>query len=468
MKIVPVLLFTLFLCCSHAAAQHRWFQPSELYSSAVIALARDPGGALWAAVADPVRHPTPFAVQRFDGERWITISTADYDYPLPAASRLWDIAADGSGNILVAAERHLLRFDQSAQRWSSFRFDDSLENERDFHHVLVDSRGRVWLSAVSRTVLGRNMIGGGEVRSVIPYLEMFRFEDGRLRKILSWPDMGFRFTNPAEDSKGAIWLAYQRTGASAPGGLLKFIGDSATVVDVPRGSTATAGPMIRCLFIDSQDRIHIGSSYRADLRGRTFPPSVTTISPDFTTYSEQIFPPAIFGYYELTTLMEHEGELYAGTEGGLFKFIGDTIQMIDFRRYFPEFAAQNNLHAIHAIVPTADSLYCATSWGVVMLDSVETLSGVKMTASGSIRATAAPNPVRDGGGTTIEMSFGEDDALGDILLLNSTGREIAATMTPLGGSSIRLDTRGLSAGAYFVRVRSRNGAQQMVRFVVEK
>lgn len=312
------------------------------------------------------------------------------------------------------------------------------------------------------------MIGGADVRSVIPYLEMFRFEEGHLRKLLSWPDMGFRFTNPAEDSKGAIWLAYQRTSASAPGGLLKFIGDSATVVDVPRGSTATAGPMIRCLFIDRQDRIHIGSSYRTDLHGRTFPPSVTTINPDFTTYSEQVFPPAIFGYHELTTLMEHQGEIYAGTEGGLFKFLGDTIQMIDFRRYFPGFAPQNNLHAIHAIVPAADSLYCATSWGVVMFDSVETLSGVKMTAEGSIRATAAPNPVRDGGSTTIEMHFGEDDALGDILLLNSAGREIPAAMTPLGGSSVRLDTRELNAGAYFVRIRSRNGGQQMVRFVVEK
>ena len=120
------------------------------------------------------------------------------------------------------------------------------------------------------------------------------------------------------------------------------------------------------------------------------------------------------------------------------------------------------------VMPTEDSLYCATSWGIVMFDSVTALSGVKVMAKGDLQGRAVPNPVRGNGGITIEMNLPEKDAIGDILLLNSAGKRTDAAMTKLSDASIRLETAELPASAYFARIRTTGGEEQMIRFVVER
>ncbi len=466
MSTLILSLLLLCTCICTAQAQNRWFRPDELFSYAVTALCADtvPRG-IWGIVCNPAGASYgTYAVQGYDGSSWHTYSTAEYGYPVTESIWLRDIALDAHQNVVVAARNYILRFNRTSRSWKAVDFPDSLQGERDFNYVFTDTKGRIWITAESRTVLQRDTINGVVVSRIIPYNEIFLLGDDALEKVLHYTSTASPFTTIQEDSKGDLWVAHKTQNGSGLDALMKYNGTTFTAVPLPPAVMAVRG-RTTTLYIDKLDNFYIGCQSFEDA-GVHKPPTVTKISKDLTMAVNYEIPYGTNASPEIHRVVERNGILYAGTRDGLYTINGDEIRRIEMRDYFPDFTRASNLQSTNGLHIRDNALYCATTWGVVIFDPLSGLSNVQEERNHQA-ASIRPNPVKRNGSIMVDPFLEPGEAVTGIKVINITGEEIhiPVAIEAMHSTPIRIAIEGLPCGIYILRATTTK-RQHRAKFII--
>jgi hypothetical protein len=110
-------------------------------------------------------------------------------------------------------------------------------------------------------------------------------------------------------------------------------------------------------------------------------------------------------------------------------------------------------------------LWCATSSGIVVLDTLGTLSAVPHSALPITPISIIPNPVHDRAVVTVALNDREE--LTGAVVVNVMG-QTPGTRVEINGSSLDLDVAAIPAGVYFVQVHTSQGRRSISRLIVEK
>jgi hypothetical protein len=451
--IITLVMFTFF--STYGVAQHHWYQPKELYSYGIIALAIDKTDNMWALIANFSSGKTKYAIQKFNGQNWITYSTNNFGYMLTEFEELNDIVVDGKNNIIVGGKNNFLLFSQTEQKWKKIGFSDTLD-ERKFRSLLTDSHGQVWSTGMGYKVLNRDTVNGIPFTKVEPYHEIFRFDGINLTKLYHKSPAFFSdLTGATEDAEANIWVAYQKS-FNEPGGLLKHDRISSTfeIVNTPSGSGIGESSQVRTLYIDKiSNTLYIGSQKK--YYDNSFSPSMLSLlSIPVNNYVNFQLPDSIdviskIIRYKDKTFMATVGE----QGGGLYEVIGETLNRIDFKRYFPEFTPWGFLGAPNDIEMAGDKMWCATSDGIVVLD-MNLITSVEEKSTSSSFKNLYPNPVRNGETVTATLPFKENEEMLEAFVTNALGQNILNVKDKVTSTSLKVNTASLSSGMYFLNVKT--------------
>ena len=110
-------------------------QEATSYAGKIWDLAADPSGNVWVA--------TDVGLSRFDGQQWTSFAEADG----LADDFICSVAVDGQGRVWAGGLQRLSRFD--GQRWTSYQFE-----ERGYRHAVAPN-GEVWCTGRGSYLLAR-------------------------------------------------------------------------------------------------------------------------------------------------------------------------------------------------------------------------------------------------------------------------------------------------------------------------
>jgi hypothetical protein len=405
-------------------------------------------------------------VERLNGIVWEKLQEG---FPLPVHEKLWDIAHDVSGNIIVAAEDVIVQFDPVNNVWKKHEFEDSLKGDRSFHHLFTDSQGRTWITGEGRAITRRDTIQGVPVQWGTVYNEVFMWNGTDLDlKFRSTPNPTSWFSNPAEDSDGNIWIAYHKGNSTIRGGFLKYEGESFKIIDSPVGSNVTWGPTPQSIYFDTFGKMYVGSRQYRDRSGNSYPSSITTINFESSTGDDVTLSPYVANVYEL---LKYGNTLYIGTGGqdniGLLYTHGGTVDRIDYRQRFVDYSEFSQMWTTQDIEMVDNKLWCATGWGVVVLDLQTIVNSISNTDKMSIAARVIPHPVKAGQPAIIQAALHQREGIVSAYLVNSLGERVhEQAFIEHYTDHLRLDTRNLNAGVHFLRITT-SSSQKIIPVVIE-
>ena len=408
-----------------------------------------------------------YAVQRFENGAWKVYSTPEFEYPFPDAG-INDIAADSSGNILVAINDNILVFNPQVRKWSKITYHDTLD-QRDFMRLTTDSHGRVWITADAYFIISIDTTKMPVTKVVEAYSEVFLLENNQLKKMYirrGWAE----FSAPMEDKAGAIWLAYVRY--RDEGGLMKFDGADITTVNLPDDGYGASRAALIGAFIDkTTDDIYLYSKAWSANEIR-YPTSFDRFNIATQRYEtlKRFKEKGIDGVFDGCLLAD--GRAFVGMEcagcptGSLTGYLIPEQRFVEGRVYAGNFfehpkASGSGFAQVSAIGGT---IYwgCRTR-GLLVLDIAALPTGVVDALWSASASLPYPNPIQNG---SINVHFATPDAVISVDLCNISGQyffPIFQTFT----DRICISTDGLSAGTYRVRIRTAQGKFLLSSFVIE-